>query len=321
MYQAAGKRPVFFGRLKVEEEILKQKENLSLPATSLKTVPGIKEFCSQFFDSFLRHDVMTLAAALAFYTSFSMAPILVITLAVVGILGEHSQQLLLDQISGLVGEQASIAVTAIIQSTNSQPHKSGVAGGIGILILLFSASGVFAQFEQSLNVIWDVESSASESGLWIWVRKRLFSMGMVFSLGFLALVSLFVSTMLSFIFSNDGSLWALLNTVVSIMIFSGLFALIFKYLPDTEVRWKEALSGGVMTAVLFAIGKSLIGLYLGKSSVGSAYGAAGSLAVLLAWIYYSSIIVFAGAELTRTIKARELPTKPDKTSNIPSNKV
>lgn len=288
----------------MDKQIEKPKENLKLPAPSLKTWAGIKTFALQFFDGFSRHDVMTLAAALAFYTSFSMAPILIITLAIVGVMGGHAQELLVEQIQSLIGDQASTAVTAIIESAKSQPQSSGFAGIVGVLLLFFSASGVFAQFESSLNVIWDVEPAASDSGAWAWIKKRLFSVGMVISLGFLALVSLFVSTVLSFFFHSDGQVWSVVNTLATIFIFAGLFSLIFKYLPDTKLNWKDALTGGVATAILFAGGKSLIGLYLGKSAVGSAYGAAGSLAVLLSWIYYSSIIVFAGAELTRLLKAR-----------------
>jgi membrane protein len=265
---------------------------------------GIKALAAKFFESFLGHDLMTLAAALAFYTALSLAPLLLITLSVVGLLGPESQTQLIQWIEGTMGPQASTAITAVIQSAQSQPQTSTLAGAIGIVTLLFSASGVFAQLQSSLNVIWQAQGKAT-AGAWPWLRKRLLSMGMVLTLGFLAIVSLVVSAVIAYFFSQEGQIWHALNFLVSVLIFAVMFALLFKYLPDVRLSWKYAFSGGSSTAVLFMIGKSLISLYLGKNAVGSAYGAAGSLVVLLAWVYYSSIIVFSGAEITRILAAKD----------------
>ncbi len=274
---------------------------------------------SQFFDAFMKHDLMTLSAALAFYTALALAPLLLITLSVVGLLGTSGKEFLTTQIESLMGLQASTAINSVIESANNNPKKGGVAGIIGVLVLLFSASGVFAQLQSSLNVIWQSTGKVT-TGAWSWVRRRLFSMGMVLSLGFLALVSLLVSTVLSSVLTQNGAVWQGINLLISAGIFAAMFSLIFKYLPDAKLAWKDAVIGGVVTAVLFIIGKSLIGIYLGKSAVGSAYGAAGSLIVLLAWVYYSSIIVFSGAEITRIVAADEGNPEAQKASGpIPNN--
>ncbi len=268
-----------------------------------KSWKGIKFFGKELLDKFNQHDVLTLSAALAFYTALSLAPLLLITLSVVGLLGENSQAQLLGQIRGVLGDQASSAIATIIDSAHNRPRVGGLAGIVGVLILIFSASGVFAQLQFSLNKIWEIEGHI-RSGMWGLIRQRLLSMGMVISLGFLALVSLVVSTVLSFVLTSEGQIWQVVNVVVTLLVFSALFALIFKFLPDVKISWRDAFYGGLVTAILFAVGKSLIGIYLGRSAIGSAYGAAGSLIVLLAWVYYSSAIVFTGAEITRVLAAR-----------------
>ncbi|MBC7742572.1 MAG: YihY/virulence factor BrkB family protein [Bdellovibrionaceae bacterium] len=274
----------------------------------MANIAKVKNVGKKFIEAFNTHDLMTMAAALAFYTALALAPLLLITLSVVGLLGEGAKNSLINQIQGLMGPQAATAITSIVEAANRQPHTGGVAGMFGVIFLLFSAGGVFAQLQDSLNVIWDAQGEAP-TGLWSWIRKRLLSMGMVLTLGFLALVSLVVSTVLSSMFTDESQVWAVINVVISGAIFAGMFSLIYKYLPDAKLSWKDASIGGIITAVLFIIGKTLIGLYIGKSAVGSAYGAAGSLIVFLSWVYYSSIIVFAGAEFTRIISGREIESQ------------
>ncbi|MEZ0393257.1 MAG: YihY/virulence factor BrkB family protein [Pseudobdellovibrionaceae bacterium] len=275
-----------------------------LSQISFRSWSGWKAFFKELLKAFSGHDLMTLAAALAFYTALSLAPLLIITLAVVGIMGESSQAQLIQQIEGLMGSQAASAIKAIVESADDRPSLGNLAGWLGVVALLFSASGVFAQLQASLNAIWAATGKGSK-GLWGWIRKRLLSMGLVITLGFLALVSLVASAAISVIFHQEGEAWKILNIVLSFLLFSGVFTLLHKYLPDIKLSWRHAWKGGLATALLFVIGKTLIGLYLGKSAVGSAYGAAGSLVVLLVWVYYSSVIVFTGAEITRLLAARE----------------
>ncbi len=265
----------------------------------------IKKWFADFFASFMAHDVLTLAAALAFYTALALAPLLLITMSVVGVLGSESKDILISRIQVLTGPEASTAITAVIEAAQNQPQKGGVAGAFGLLVLLFSASGVFAQLQSSLNVIWDATSKKETSSQRSWLRKRILSLGMVLSLGFLAVVSLIISAVLSFFFTQDGSVFEVLNNLISVVIFTSMFALIYKYLPDERLSWKHAWIGGTVTALFFMIGKAGIGVYLKQSAVGSAYGAAGSVIVLLAWVYYSAVIVFSGAEVTRLVAAHD----------------
>lgn len=274
----------------------------------VRSFSDLKRALSAVASGFAKHDIMTLSAALAFYTALSLAPLLVITLSLASLLGENSQAQLVDQIRGALGSEAAQSIDSIIQNSQEKPKLGSIAGIISTIVLLFTASGVFAQIQASLNTIFETEASKS-AGIWGWLRKRILSMGMVITLGFLAIVSLVVSAVLAFIFSKEGAMWQVLNFTVTTAVFSFLFAIILKYLPDTKISWKSALWGGFTTALLFAIGKLLIGLYLGKSAVGSAYGAAGSLLVLLTWVYYSGIILFTGAEITR------LHTAPERSRN------
>ncbi len=285
-----------------------------------RTLKQIGHYFSELITAFNKHDVMTLSAALSFYTTLAMAPLLVITLAAVGLLGESSQNQFLTQIHYLIGDQAAEAVTTIIQSANHRPKTAGLAGVLGILVLFFTSSGVFSQLVSSLNVIWETDSKSTD-GIGSWIKKRLLSLGMVLSLGFLSMVSLLVSAVLTFFFTQHGFFWNLCNVVVSTAIFSFMFAALFKYLPKTELKWRKALIGGFTTAAMFAVGKGLIGLYLRKSAMGSAYGAASSLVVLLAWIYYSSLIIFTGAEVTHLLdnsdsKNAKVPSKEKFEKNI-----
>lgn len=275
---------------------------------------NIISFTKELLYNFNKHNVLTLSAALAFYTVLSLAPLLLITLSVVGVLGEKSKTQLLDQVQSVLGAQASSAITTIIDSAQQRPNLGSIAGIAGIFILLFSASSVFAQLQYSLNTIWESKTHTS-SGLWGLIRSRLLSVGMVISFGFLALVSLVASTVLSYMLTNQGQVWELVNFLITLLVFSGAFALIFKFLPDVKIAWKDSFYGGFTTAILFVLGKSLIGIYLGHSAIGSAYGAAGSLIVLLAWVYYSAAIVFTGAEITNVITTRHKRIVANRSAN------
>ena len=258
-----------------------------------------KTYANRFIDHFNEHDVMTLAAALAFYTALSLAPLLLVLLSVISFLGFDAQKEFLQQVDALMGPQASEGLKLIVKNTHEHPQLGSLTGLLGIIFLVFSASAVFGQLQSSLNVIWHAENHSKQAGWLIYLRKRLFSMGVVIAMAFLALVSLTVSTALSYFQTPDILIFRTLNWLISLGAFTVIFALVFKYLPDVKISWRHSLWSGLVTSLLFTLGKSLIGLYLGTSAVGSAYGAAGSLLVLLVWVYYSSIIVFIGAELTR----------------------
>ncbi len=257
----------------------------------------------------------TLAAALAYYTIFSLAPLLIIAIAVAGLLWQREavQQQVLNQIGGLVGAQGQTFVAGLLQNA-SRPGQDIVATIIGIVTLLFGALGAFSELQTSLNIIWGVEEK-KVSGLWNTIRQqvinRFLSFAMILGIGFLLLVSLIVSTGLTALGTWLGSVLPLqqlilqvINLVISIGFITVLFAFIFKFLPDAEIAWRDVWVGAFFTAVLFSIGKTVIGLYLGSNAVATTFGAAGSLVILLLWIYYSAQIHFFGAEFTQVYANR-----------------
>ncbi len=262
------------------------------------------------FSAWSGHEAPRLGAAIAFYTILSMAPLVILVIAIVALIYGHStaQAHLLSQVDSMIGKEGSDAVNAMIQ--HGQKPASGVISSVlGIVTLLFGASGVFGELRAALNTMWDVKPD-TKGGIWATIKDRFFSFGMVLAVGFLLLVSLLVSTVLAALgkfLSGVLPLPALalgaLNVAVSLVGIAVLFALIFRYVPAAKVAWKNAWIGAAVTAALFTLGKSLIGLYLGKAAVGSAYGAAGSLVVVVVWVYYSAMIFLFGAEFTHELDA------------------
>jgi membrane protein len=254
-------------------------------------------------------DAARLGAALAYYTMLSVAPLLVVVAAIGGLVygpkaarGELAQQL-----EGLVGRQGAELLQTMLANAY-HPGAGVVASVLGVVVLLLGATGVFVELQASLNRIWGVQGQAP-GGAWGFLRTRLLSFLMVLAVGLLLLASLVLSAVLSAVGrhlpgAGSAALWQVLNLVVSLGIITVLFALVFKLLPDAHVAWGDVWVGAALTAVLFTVGKSLIGLYLGTSGVGSTYGAAGSLAVFLVWVYYSAQILFFGAELTQVYANR-----------------
>lgn len=223
-------------------------------------------------------------------------------LSIAAFIGEGTQDAMLDQIQEAVGGEAAEAITAVVE--DAEEEKAGtVSAIIGVATLIFSASGVFAQLQLTMNKVWNV-TPKPEGAVWGWLRKRLLSMGMVLSVAFILLASLVVSAMIGMIVPGTGALWNLVTAAVSMLVFVVLFAMIFKFLPDVQIGWRDVWVGAVLTAVLFASGKYAIGLYIGNSAVASSYGTAGSLIAMLVWVYYSAVIVLFGAELTQVYATR-----------------
>lgn len=254
---------------------------------------------NEFIDYFLKYDLLTLAAALSFYTALSLAPLVLITIYALGLWGQEAQEFFLSQTSIVIGERPAETIKMIVESIEQDQSFSQIGGIIGFATLLFSASGAFAQLQFSMNKIWAISNEA-KSGIKSWVRRRVLSFGMILSLIFISIASLLMSTLMSYILSLRNFTWAVLNHSFTLLGFCAIFTVLIKYLPDIEVPWKSAAKGGVATALLFTLGKYLIGLYLSHSALNSAYGAAGSLIVFLTWFYYSSLIIFMGALYART---------------------
>jgi membrane protein len=256
--------------------------------------------------------VPRLGAALACYTVFSLAPLLVVVLAVTGLVfGPSAAQQLTREISDTVGQPVGQAIGSMIRE-GSHPATGGWAAVLGISTLLFGCTGVFVELQDSLNTIWKVAPKPGR-GLWGIVRDRFLSLAMVCGICFLLLVSLVVTAGLA----SAARLWTpgalagwgaflvyVLNELVAFLVVTGLFALVYKYLPDAEIRWSDVGLGAALTALLFTVGKYLLGTYLANDSVTTGYGAAGSLVLIVFWVYYSSQIFLFGAELTRVYADR-----------------
>ena len=252
-------------------------------------------------------NIATHSAALAFYSLFSIAPVVMISIALAGFFfgDQASKKEVIATISQVIGPDGAHAVAGIVRSASQHRGSGRWATGLGLAVLFFGASGAFSQMEQSLNAIWHVESAPGKA-LKIIIRQRLLSFSLILVMGFLLLVSLVLSAAIAGVGVFLGSrmpggeaIWHVGNFFVSTAVIAALFAAIFKVLPDVRLGWRHVWIGGVSAAILFGLGKFAIGLYLGKSTVASTYGAAGSLVILLLWVYYSSFILYYGAELTR----------------------
>jgi membrane protein len=272
-----------------------------------RTMRFLWQLLKQAFDEWSEDRVPRLAAALSYYTTFSLAPLLILVIGIAGVVfGTDAVQGSLDnQLRGLLGDDGAKAIQEIVQNANKNSGSGFVASALSLGALLLGATGVFGELQDSLNTIWEVKPKAGR-GIRGLVRDRILSFGMVLAIAFLLIVSLVVSAVLSGIGTFMGGLMPgsellghALDIVVSIAILTLLFATIFKWLPDVILSWRDVWIGAAATSVLFTIGKLLIGLYLGRGSVTSVYGAAGSLVVVLVWVYYSAQILFFGAELTQ----------------------
>lgn len=269
---------------------------------TFKTIWQLAKAAAQ---KWMKDKIMPMSAALSYYSLFSMAPLLVICMGIVGMVfgQEAAQGQVTAQLRDLFGDQGARALETMLRNAHTN-HRGLIATIIGFLTLFFGASGVFAQLQTSLNTIWNV---AQKPGLSLWqvIRDRFMSFSMVLGIGFVLLVSLLLSAALAAVgkymqglLPGSEILWQIFNFALSFGVITLLFAMIFKILPDANISWKHVWVGAAVTSLLFSIGKQLMGLYLGNSAIGSTYGAAGSMVVLLIWVNYSSMILFYGAEFT-----------------------
>jgi membrane protein len=268
-------------------------------------LPKVWQLLKRTYSKWNEDHAPGLGAALAYYTVFSLAPLLMIVIAIAGFVfgQEAAQGQIMGQIQGLVGEESAKAIQSMIEEAR-KPAAGILATLIATGMLLFGATGVFAQLQESLNIIWKVKAKPGE-GMWKTLKDRFISLLAVLGTGFLLLISLVISAGLSalgatleHVLPGPEFLLQIINFFVSFAVVTLLFAMIYKLLPDTPIRWDDVWIGASMTSLLFTIGKFFIGLYLGKSEVGLAYGTAGSLVVILLWVYYASQIFLFGAEFT-----------------------
>jgi membrane protein len=272
---------------------------------------SIWNFLKRLAEQWFAHDHLEMAAALAYYTLVSLAPLVIILIGIVGLFfgSAAAENYIVGAIAGIMGEESAKAVQQTVHNANQQAGGVG-ATTVGVILLLLGAGAVLGQLQQSLNRIWDV-TTKPDAGWWAFIRARFLSYAMLLAIGFLLLVSLIVTTVLSAISKYLGDLlpaltivWPFVDFSASFILVTALFAMIYKILPDVHITWRDVAIGAALTSALFSVGKFLIGLYLGRSSVAAIYGAAGSVVTILLWVYYSGVIFFFGAEITQ-IYAKE----------------
>lgn len=285
------------------------------------TLKGMWEVLTCAFNGFIDNKILKLSASLAYYTVFSLAPLLIVLLFICGkIFGQDAiEGSIYGQIRGFVGSDSAAQLQEIVKNA-SLSGKSTVAAIIGVITLLIGATSVFAEIQDSINTIWGLKAKPGK-GFRQFIQTRIASFGVIGSLGFLLLVSLGVTALVEAL-SNQLKdrfpditvvVFYIINILITFVVTTALFAVIFKVLPDAKIKLKDVLSGAIATTILFLVGKFAISFYISKSEVGSTYGAAGSLVVLLVWIYYSSVILYFGAEFTKAYAVKYgAPIHPNK---------
>jgi len=270
---------------------------------------SIWQFCRRVVVQWINNEPFELAAALSYYTLFSLTPVLVIAIGIAGIAFGHeaAQHKILATIRDLIGSEGTEAVRVMIQNVSSRPETGKISTLLGFIVLFFGAGGVVGELQSALNKVWEVTPKSSSSAIWGLLRQRFISFAMVLGIGFLLLISLIASAILSSLTELLGQFVGAtavlihgLDIILSFGFVTLLFAMIYKFVPDARIQWRDVAIGAALTSFLFTIGKFCIGLYLGTSGVTSVYGAAGSLITILLWVYYSSLIFFFGAQFTRT---------------------
>ena len=274
-------------------------------------VSAVTTFLREVVQEWSNDNALTLGAALAYYTIFSIAPLLVLAIAVAGLVFGRAaaQGEIVTQIQGVLGPQGAELIESMIERA-SEPASGVLATAISLATMFFGASGVFGQLQGSLNLIWGADTHRRK-GVKGQLQRRAASFSMILGIGFLLFLSLAISAVISGLhavidayLTVPSELLSLTNTTVSFLIVTALFAMIFKVLPDVRIEWRDVWLGAAVTAVLFTLGKSLIGIYLGRAGVTSVYGAAGSLVLVLLWVYYSAQLLFLGAEFTEVYSRR-----------------
>jgi len=276
----------------------------SLPDTLKQRLERLqRSLPAALLQRFVEADVMTQSASLAFYTLLSLAPLLMLLLWLTASLYPPAQQALVEQIAGLAGGSVAEVARTVIANASARPDLGSLAGAWSLLLLFVGATVVFAQLQAALNRIFRSDEQRFDGALG-WLKKRIFSAGVVLALGFLLIVSMVATTALQVVFAHLPSLLPAVGYLSTLLLYALGFAFLYHYLPDRPVAWRQALGGGAITALLFTLGRYGIGLYLANAAPGSAYGSMGTLVLMLVWVYYASVVFFSGALVTAVIDER-----------------
>jgi membrane protein len=280
----------------------------------MKQIRRVLRFFGEVWKQFLEDEVLIRAASVAFFAALSLAPLVLLFVGLSELIGSSTQQQMIRGVESSVGPQARRVVEGIaVRGRKRVDHASWTLAVTGV-VLLFSASGVLAALQAGLNRVWHVKAKPGH-GVRNWLRKRLLSMAMVLAIGFLLLLSLILTSVLSILIPPSGWGLRLVNAVSSLVVFVLLFAALFKVLPDVEIAWRDVWFGAVVTGLMFAVGKYFTGQYIARADYSSSYGAAGSIVVILIWVFYGSLILLIGAEVTQVrLRRLDREIEPDEHS-------
>ena len=265
-------------------------------------VPSLKTKLQTMVSNIDKHEVFMMSGSLAYTTALALAPFMVILLSLSSFLGNEIRRKLIDQITSALGEKAGATVLEIVKNASESPTLSSVSGIIGFIVLAFSASAIFTQLRQAFDKINEYQVPSNRTGIWAFIKDKFLSFGLVFGFIFLSIVSLMVSTAFSAIMpGGEGFIWQVVSVIVNFVLFAVLFTCIFRFIPSEKLDWKRCMVSGVVSTVFYLIGKSLIGTYLGKAGFENSYGAAGSLVVFLAWVYYTGLTILVSCEFSNNV--------------------
>jgi membrane protein len=284
------------------EETMATTSTLPHVRPNLSWFQTYKNRVMEMFTDIGKHRVLMLAAAIAYTTAVSLAPFILILLAVASLLGQQFQNQIYIQMTALLGEQAGAAIRLVVENADNDQKLTTISGLVGFAILVVSASVIFSQLRAALDIIDELEVEQQGSAIWAFFRDKILSVGLVLGFLFLAITSLAITTIIAGIFDGrEAFYWQIGSSLANLAIFTALFTVMFHYIPSERNRWWNSLISGLCATVFFLLGKHFIGLYLGQASVGSAYGAAGSLVVFLVWVYYTTFVLLVSYEFANNI--------------------
>lgn len=272
----------------------------------MPSYPEIKMRLSTMLTNASKHDIFVMASSLAYTTALALAPFILIILSFASLLSPDLHQNIFDGLSTAVGEKIAGTIMAMIKSADNNPKLSGLSGMIGVMVLAFSASAIFTNLKIALDKINEHAFAKDPQGFLNFIKKKLFSVGLVFGFAFLSVASLIFTMVVAILYPGGMDIfWGLVSFAVNFSVFALLFTAIYRFVPTDQASWKSCVISGVISTIFYLVGKKIIGLYLGNTGLESSYGAAGSLIVLLVWVYYTALTLLFSYEFTRDVILKE----------------
>lgn len=313
VFVIAPEQPYWFGK----SDVNRNAETCVFCLSQEELSMNFKQRFSKFLDQVSKHEVFILASSIAYTTGLALAPFVLILLSLATLFGEGTRDKIFAGFADVVGQQASGSIQLIVENAEKNPQGTGISGVIGFVVLLISASAIFSQLRYALDKINEHKASEQEQGVMGFVKDRFLSMGLLLGFVFLTITSMLLTTALMVVFpAQQGWFWQSLVFVITLMVFAGLFTAIYRFVPSDKASWKRCAVAGVTSTVFFNIGRTLIGLYLGTAGLEKSYGAAGSLVVFLAWVYYSALTLLVSYEFANQVLLRDKSPQAEVKSEV-----